>query len=559
MHGNNNKISGTDTAFCFLPAVTANTTSRREIELQQSSARSHLAKSLHQRKRVSAKHVPYDVSDDATTKSLSRSRSVTKNADMRDTSQSAASAKYSFSAMPEIIVDSHTKMLLYYCTQFFWPGFEMGSAAFHFPPFAADYNALVSQGPALVHAVLWQAAVSQAIKKKSRVTDKSSLWHYNQAINHISHDISRPVSEITEQTMYAILSLTGSEISPEDEDTITKRAFNPPLAKLSWIHVFGSRLHIDSHAKALMRLVDLKGGIHNLKVAGFQASYNYMDLTRATQKLIKPHLPISRIYNRVINTHDRAKFFGYAAYFAHEANPGGPPGLTHIMSGLDLSDELREVMYDMRIWVKIIEAHHCGSLYAPDTSLLAAHRDLIQQRLLATLPEEHDGAAIVMAEEKEDGQDKVNPWINELVQTALLIFSLGVTFPITYAPPYHRLAKRLQDQIERYRAHAVDLGLSDLLIWLGLLGLLCAEQVGDERREWYIQYLVTTEEKRPSARKLRNWEKVRQESLAPFLWSTIACDDAAKVAWGEVQEQMRKRSGSWETMAWPNMLGTFCG
>ncbi|KAM0244225.1 hypothetical protein ACHAP5_006438 [Fusarium lateritium] len=559
MRENNAKISGTDTTSCFLPAVTANTTSRREIELQQSSARSHLAKSLHQRKRVSAKHIPCDVNDDATTKSLSKSRSVTKNADMRNTSQHATSAKYSLRAMPEIIVDSHTKMLLYYCTQLFWPGLEMGSAAFHFPPFAVGYNALVSQGPALVHAVLWQAAVSQAIRRKSRVTDKSSLWHYNQAINHISQDISKPVSQITEQTMYAILSLTGSEMSPEDENTITKRAFNPPLAKLSWIHVFGSRLHVDIHAKALMRLVDLKGGIHNLKVAGFQASYNYMDLTRATQRLIKPHLPVSRIYSRVINTHDRAKFFGYAAYFAHEADPGDPSGLTHIMSGLDLSDELSEVMYDMRTWVKIIEAHHCGSLYASDPSLLAAHRDLIQQRLLATLPEEHNGEAIIMAEENEDGHDKVNPWIHELVQTALLVFSLGVTFPITYAPPYHRLAKRLQDQIEHYGAHAIELGLSDLLIWLGLLGLLCAEQVGDERREWYIQHLITTEEKRTSTPKSRAWETVTQESLEPFLWSAVSCDSEVKAAWGEVQEQMRKRSGSWETMAWPNMLGTLCG
>jgi hypothetical protein len=559
MHGNSSKTNGTDGTFYFLPAVTTNTS--REIELQQSSARSHLAKSLHQRRKGGTKHLQYDEDMGATTKSPSRCRSVAKDVDMTNISQRVVSAQYSLRAMPEIIVDSHTKMLLYYCTQSFWPGFEMGSAAFHFPPFAVDYNALVSQGPALVHAVLWQAAVSQAIRRKSRVTDKSSLWHYNQAINYISRDISNPVPEIPEQTMYAILSLTGSEISLDDENIITKRAFDPPLAKLSWIHVFGSRLHIDTHAKALMRLVDLKGGIHNLKVAGFQASYNYMDLTRATQRLIKPHLPVSRIYSRVINAHDRAKFFGYASYFADESDHEDSSGYIHTLRGLGLSDELRQVIYDMKTWVKIIEAYQCGSLRASDHSLLAAHRDLIQQRLLATLPEEHDGVTIIMAEGNEHGQDKLNSWINELIQTALLIFSLGVTFPITYAPPYHRLAKRLQDQIERHRAHAIDLGLYDFLIWLSLLGVLCAEQVGDERRKWYIQHLITTviEEKRTSTPKSRDWETVRQESLEPFLWSTISCDTTAKVAWGEVQEQMQKRSGSWETTAWPNMLGTLCG
>lgn len=559
MHGNSSKTSGTNAKFCFLPAVTANITSRREIELRHSSARSHLARSLHERRKVGTKP-PRNVEDiDATGKSPPRRRPVVKDVGVRNISQRVLSAQYNLRAMPEVIVDSHTNMLLHYCTQFFWPGFEMGSAAFHFPPFAVDYNALVSQGPALVHAVLWQAAVSQATRRNSRITDTSSLWHYNQAISYISRDISKPVSEIPEQTMYAILSLTGSEITPDSENIITKRAFDPPLAELSWIHVFGSRLHIDTHAKALMRLVDLKGGIHNLKVAGFQASYNYMDLTRGSQRLIKPHLPVSHIYNRVKVTHDRAKFFGYAANFAQESDLEDSSVHIRILSGLGLSPELREVMYDMRTWVKIIEAHQCGYLRASDHSLLAAHRDLIQQRLLATLPEEHDGAMIIMAEEKEDGQDEIISWINKLVQTALLIFSLGVTFPITYAPPYHRLAKRLRHQIEHHRAHAIDLGLSDFLIWLGMLGVLCAEQVGDGQREWYLQHLITIEEKRTSTRKFRDWEMVRQESLEPFLWSTISCDTAAKVIWGEVQERMQKRSRSWETIAWPNMLGTLCG
>ncbi|WZH46907.1 hypothetical protein QYS62_008030 [Fusarium acuminatum] len=559
MHGNSCKTSGTDAKFHFLPTVTAKTTSRREIELQQSSARSHLAKSLHQRRKIGTIPIQYDENNGVTAEVPSRRRSVAKDVDKRNISQRVTSAQYSLRAMPEIIMDSHTNMLLHYCTQFFWSGFEMGSAAFHFPPFAVDYNALVSQGPALVHAVLWQAAVSQAIRRKSRITDSSSLWHYNQAISYISRDISKDVSEIPEQTMYAILSLTGSEITPDSENIITKRAFDPPLAELSWIHVFGSRLHIDAHAKALMRLVDLKGGIHNLKVAGFQASYNYMDLTRASQRLIKPHLPISRIYNRVKETHDRAKFFGYAEYFAHKSDLEDSSGHIRILTGFGLSDELKEVIYDMRTWVEVIEAYQCRSLRASDHSLLAAHRDLIQQRLIATLPEEHSGVTFITAEETEDGQDGINLWIDKLVQTALLIFSLGVTFPITYAPPYRRLAARLQTQIELHRAHAIDLGLSDFLIWLGLLGGLCAEQVGDGRREWYLQHLITIEEKRTSTRKSRDWETVRQESLEPFLWSTISCDTAAKVIWGEVQAQMQKRSGSWETMAWPNMLGTLCG
>ncbi|KAM0354972.1 hypothetical protein ACHAPU_000816 [Fusarium lateritium] len=554
MHEINPRKPSTGTAFHFLPAVTATPPSRREIELRQSSARSHLAKSLHRRKRVNSNSIPHNDDGDIS----SKNQLLTKSSGNGNAGSYLVPARLNIRAMPDVIVDSHTKMLLLYCTQFFWPGFELGSAAFHFPSFAVDYNALLSQGPALVHAVLWQAAVSQATRRKSRVTDKTSLWHYNQAINYISKEISKPIDEIPEQTMYAILSLTGSEIST-NEDIITKRAFDPPLAELSWIHVFGSRLHIDTHAKALMKLVDLKGGIHSLKVAGFQASYNYMDLTRAAQQLIKPHLPISHIYDRVKETHDRAILFGYSAYFVHRPNPGDFSGHIERLRGLGISEEVKETMSDLRIWVKIIEAYHCGYLFAADHSLLASHRDLIQQRLLATLPDDFVSETIFMTEEIRNIQAKPSPWINELVQTALLVFSLGVTFPITYAPPYHRLALRLQEQIDLCRESALDLKLYDFLIWVGLLGVLCAEQVSDDRREWFIQHLIIVEQKRADTLGLRGWEAVKRESLETFLWSPISCDCAAKVAWMEVQKRTQHRSGSWETTAWPNMLGTFCG
>ncbi|KAF5551429.1 hypothetical protein FNAPI_7441 [Fusarium napiforme] len=217
-------------------------------------------------------------------------------------------------------------MLVHYCTQSFWPGFEIGSASFYIPPFALDYNTLVAQGPAL--------------------------------------------------TLYAILSLCGPEKSPDDGNGIIKRAFDPPLAEFSWIYVFGRRLLIDSHAMALMNLVDSKGGIHNVKYAGFQASFNYMDLVRATQKLPKPHLPVSQLYGRVKETHDRVKFFG----------------------------------------------------------------DLIQHHHLATLPGGYTGKKPVQIDASRPPETTADHWVNENIQTALLIFSLGVTCPISYALPYHHAA-----------------------------------------------------------------------------------------------------------------------
>ncbi|KAF5252871.1 hypothetical protein FANTH_2195 [Fusarium anthophilum] len=547
-----------EVSFHFLPAITAEPNSRREVELRQSSARSHLAKSMHRRKQASKKLPPDQ--DDIELHRASEGMAILERRSKRNGRQLLLTAgQLSMCVIPDRIVDPHTKMLLHYCTQSFWPGFEIGSAAFHIPPFALDYNTLISQGPALVHACLWQAAVNLAFKRNSRVTDKQSLLHYNQAIAHISKDITKPVAEIPEQTLYAILSLCGPEMSPDDGNGITKRAFDPPLAELSWIHVFGSRLLIDSHAKALMNLVDLKGGIHNVKYAGFQASFNYMDLVRATQKLVKPQLPVSQLYGRVKETHDRAKFFGYASDFVEHSPFGESSATLNRLTVIGLAEDVREVICDMRVWVKVIEAYHHNALTNPDLSLLAAHRDLIQQRLLATLPDGYDGKKPVQRDASRSPETTADQWINEILQTALLIFSLGVTCPISYAPPYHYAAQRLQAQLILYKERALYLELSDLLIWLGMLGILCTEQVGSGLREWFVGFLGRVEQKRTVAEDAREWDEVREESLEPIMWSSVACDTAAERAWRDVRGVADETSWTWGRTTWSTMLGTICG
>ncbi|OBS22742.1 hypothetical protein FPOA_09073 [Fusarium poae] len=533
MHPKYDPGSKSGTALCFLPITTTKPCNRRDVELRLASARSHLAKISHRRKK-------------STVNGKNEIISVSEQIDCRDQYHLTPTL---FCVVPDRILDRHTAMLLQYCTQSFWPGFETGSAAFHIPSFARDYNTLISQGPGLVHALLWSAAVSLSYRRNVRVTDKDSLMHYNQALRYISQDVARPVEEISEQTMYAILSITGPEVSPDDGNGIVKRAFDPPLAELSWLHVYGRRLHIDAHAMALIRIVDLKGGIHNLKSSDFQASFNYMDLTRASQRLIRPHLPVSMLYGKVRETHDRRKLFGYAG----DLTPVSCTEMTESirrLSELGLSSDLEEVILDMRAWVQVIEGYQFGFLTNPDSSLLTAHRDLIQQRLLATLPKEEDVVDIAVIEDSKPAE-----WINELVQTALLIFSLGVTFPIPYAPPYHQLSKRLNTQLEQHMDQALELQLFDLLTWLGMLGVLCSEQVRSDLRVWFVSFLNAVETKRIGISGTRDWLTVVTGSLKPFLWSRVSCDTAAEEAWKEVQEGSR----GWERTAWSGILGTICG
>ncbi|KAF4960061.1 hypothetical protein FSARC_10556 [Fusarium sarcochroum] len=545
--------------FHFLPVVTAGSNSRRDIELRQSSARSHLAKSMHRRRKTDPKKDKTNDIIENDTESESLAQSIVDKQARRHTGHLPVTQQQLalHIIIPDKVVDQHTKMLLHYCKTSYWPGFELGSASFHIPAFALSYNSLIAQGPALVHALLWQAAVSLNFQRKSTVEDKKSLMHYNQALSHISRDITKPITEIPEQTMYAILSLCGPEISHQDGNGITTRAFNPPLTELSWIHAYGCRALVETHAKALMRLVDLKGGVHNLRTPGFQASFNYLDLVRATQKLVKPHLPICQLYGQIKQDHDRAQFFGHIADFTGESSFGDCSAQIYNLSEIGLSEEIKQVMCDMSIWVRVIEAYHHETLSNPDSSLIAAHRDLIQQRLLGTLPSRYSDERNAMEEQFEELEDNIDTCINELVQTALMIFSLGVTFPITYAAPYHRAAERLKGGMQRRMQQLMDLELHDLLIWLGMLGVLCTEQVADDLRAWFIDILFSVEQDRTRQFTSRDWNRIKEESLDPFLWSSVACDNAAERAWDQIQQRLRARS--WDTIAWPCMLGTMCG
>ncbi|KAF4990772.1 hypothetical protein FDECE_14247 [Fusarium decemcellulare] len=449
----------------FLPVVTTGSTSRREVELLRSSARSHLAKAMHRRKKgkkKADKQQSPQMDDtmaaviDTPDTLLTRHKPVLRT------------------GMADKVVDQHTRMLLHYCTTSFWPGFGLGSATFHIPPFALSFNSLVAQGPALYHALLWQAAVNLNFNKRSKVTDVGSIRHYHQAVNHISQDISRPVSAIGEQTMYAILSLIGPEMSGPDEDNAKTRVFQPPLADLAWIHVFGRRPLTESHADALCRIIDLKGGINTLMFPGFRADINLMDLIRSTQKLKRPHFPLSSVYLIIKTEHTRAGYFGHGSDFRNDPWDEGSLVQINALSSLGLPREIKEVMLDMRAWVKILEAYHYRTLTNPDLSLISCHRDLIQHRLLSALPDSNffdPDKAIGWIEDL--GSDSW-PCIGDIVQTALLIFSLGVTFPVTYEYPHQLAVTRLRSQLEHGAHHLTTLGLHHLLVWLGMLGALAA-------------------------------------------------------------------------------------
>lgn len=527
--------SSEDSSIHFLPVVTIRSNSRRDVELSRSSARSHLARTMHRQNKFKAGKARAKAAEDP---DMALDRPTLKEGE--DIVNQRKLVRYY--QVPDKMVDDHTKMLLHYCRTCFWPGFGMGTATFHIPPFAFSYSSLVAQGPSLYHAVLWQAAVNLNFNRCSRVTDIGSIKHYQKALGHVSREVLKPISEIGETTLYAILSLVGPEFGINQQNRGASMAFDPPLSKLAWIHAFSRHPLTEMHADALYQLVDMKGGIDKLPTPGFRADLNTMDLIRSSQKLKRPHFPVSDVFDSIKGEHSRELFFGHSCDFQAAASDEHSLAEIDHLSQLGLPQEMLDVMIDMRVWAGILEKYQSRQLSNPDLSLIGSHRDLIQHRLLSTLPEYDKFGSETAIEWIEDvvAGSQIN--LGDIVQTGLLIFSIGVTFPITFNHAFQVTGQRLKHQLQREAHLLVGLGLHDLVLWLGMLVAMCAEQVGDnDLGTWCTGFLCHVERVRCRGPLVggfnapRSWHEVRDHSLAPFLWSSVACDVAGESIWGQVQ------------------------
>jgi hypothetical protein len=129
---------------------------------------------------------------------------------------------------------------------------------------------------------------------------------------------------------------------------------------------------------------------------------------------------------------------------------------------LGLEDPLLDVILDMRIFTVLIDAYCEKKVESPNLSRLALHRNLIHRRLLSTLPSE--------SESDESLGSNLN--ITALTRTVVMVFALGVTFPIAYKKPLETLVDMLQQLITLHYSELLNLGLSDFLTWALIVGAL---------------------------------------------------------------------------------------
>jgi hypothetical protein len=177
---------------------------------------------------------------------------------------------------------------------------------------------------------------------------------------------------------------------------------------------------------------------------------------------------------------------------------------------------MMEVFHEMRRYEKLAEEHlNFGTL---SVTTLVDKRNLVQYRLLALPPSEE------MAYMFRKSHPNYEP-----CRVAMLIYGMGVVFPISKAAPMSQLVGDLYVALEQSGLKASTwTNCNWLLLWILMVGAIAAEC--SRERRWFIVQLGQV-----AARKsLSSYDEVR-EQLARILWLPEACETAGRGIWQEVE------------------------
>ena len=170
---------------------------------------------------------------------------------------------------------------------------------------------------------------------------------------------------------------------------------------------------------------------------------------------------------------------------------------------LKIDPDFRDILWDMRTYVDLMELH-CDGLYVnPDPARLATQRNLLQYRLL-------------MMVDNVQGEA-------QLCLLAALIFSFGVTYPIPIAAPLNRLCEEML---------ALLPGLpdipDDLLTWSLMLGCIASGEKDEAKafRDALVPLMLEYDE----------WAELKDD-LQGFLWFDRACDPAAMAVFSMLRQR----------------------
>lgn len=91
---------------------------------------------------------------------------------------------------------------------------------------------------------------------------------YMASVKALNEVLRYPTPVVTDATILAVLMMIEMPVVASTKDWQKESPFQAPLQGLQWLNIHGAREPNLSHQRGLCKLVELRGGLHNIKIPG---------------------------------------------------------------------------------------------------------------------------------------------------------------------------------------------------------------------------------------------------------------------------------------------------
>ena len=132
---------------------------------------------------------------------------------------------------------------------------------------AASIMSSITSSPALFYAMMVGESMYSRAQKRNPRSSPIELEVGARAVQYLSQEMRDPVRAVSDANIWAVLTLGYSgKIAPSRVGPkYPRQSF---LKELQSIHIYCRMEIVYAHVLGLMKLVELLGGIHNIKTPG---------------------------------------------------------------------------------------------------------------------------------------------------------------------------------------------------------------------------------------------------------------------------------------------------
>jgi hypothetical protein len=96
--------------------------------------------------------------------------------------------------------------------------------------------------------------------------------YYVDLVRTLNKIMKDPTTAVTDATILAVFMMIEMPVLSVDKDWAKESPFHAPLQGLQWLNIHGAREPNMAHQRGLCKVVELRGGLHNIELPGLAAA-----------------------------------------------------------------------------------------------------------------------------------------------------------------------------------------------------------------------------------------------------------------------------------------------